>query len=230
MLNSKKFLAGRGEFFPDRTRTPFPLRASLTSLRAFGLQPVNCPSSNRFRWALILQVYAYVMGHGRWMIQVIGDAGSLHAFVSSHIDYCNAVLAESPRATTDKPQRVLSAGNTMTVDWVMLSSATIFTGSLSRSKSSAMTLQVSQPIIQLPRHLRECATIPTIAYSINQSISTKYEHVRSEVVAFVESQFGLRHDRTKSIAKRQLKQKKTLSTPRSPKSPLVVNYGPPDVI
>jgi len=49
------------------------------------------------------------MGHGRWMIQVIGDAGSLHAFVSSHIDYCNAVLAESPRATTDKPQRVLSA-------------------------------------------------------------------------------------------------------------------------
>jgi len=34
------------------------------------------------------------------------DAGStatlVHAFVTSRIDYCNVVLAESPRATTDK--------------------------------------------------------------------------------------------------------------------------------
>ena len=27
---------------------------------------------------------------------------SIHAFVSSRIDYCNAVLAESPKATTDR--------------------------------------------------------------------------------------------------------------------------------
>jgi len=33
----------------------------------------------------------------------------VHAFVTSRIDYCNAVLAESPRATTDKLQRVMNA-------------------------------------------------------------------------------------------------------------------------
>jgi len=33
----------------------------------------------------------------------------VHAFVSSSIDYCNAVLAESPKATTDKLQWVLNA-------------------------------------------------------------------------------------------------------------------------
>jgi len=58
--------------------------------------------------------------------------------------------------------------------------------------------------------MRDYTDYSLLNQSINQSISTKYEHVRSEVVAFVESQFGLRHDRTKSIAKRQLKQKKNV--------------------
>jgi hypothetical protein len=33
----------------------------------------------------------------------------VHAFVTSRIDYCNSLLAEAPRATTDKLQRVLNA-------------------------------------------------------------------------------------------------------------------------
>jgi len=33
----------------------------------------------------------------------------VHAFVASRIDYCNAVLACAPKATTDKLQRVLNA-------------------------------------------------------------------------------------------------------------------------
>jgi len=33
----------------------------------------------------------------------------IHAFVASRIDYCNALLANAPKATTDKLQRVLNA-------------------------------------------------------------------------------------------------------------------------
>jgi len=33
----------------------------------------------------------------------------VHAFVTSHIDYCNAVLAGSPKVTTDKLQRVMNS-------------------------------------------------------------------------------------------------------------------------
>jgi len=33
----------------------------------------------------------------------------IHAFVTSHVDYCNAVLAGAPRYFTDKLQRVLNA-------------------------------------------------------------------------------------------------------------------------
>jgi len=41
------------------------------------------------------------------------DAGStatlVHALVTSRVDYCNVVLAESPRSITDKLQRVMNA-------------------------------------------------------------------------------------------------------------------------
>jgi len=33
----------------------------------------------------------------------------VHAFVTSRVDYCNAVYAEAPKAVTDKLQRVLNA-------------------------------------------------------------------------------------------------------------------------
>jgi len=33
----------------------------------------------------------------------------VHAFVTSHVDYCNTLLAGAPQVTTDKLQRVLSA-------------------------------------------------------------------------------------------------------------------------
>ena len=34
---------------------------------------------------------------------------TVHSFVASRIDYCNAVLAGAPKATTNKLQRVLNA-------------------------------------------------------------------------------------------------------------------------
>jgi len=33
----------------------------------------------------------------------------VHAFITSRVDYCNAVLAGSPKSTTDILQRVLNA-------------------------------------------------------------------------------------------------------------------------
>ena len=33
----------------------------------------------------------------------------VHAFIASRVDYCNAVLAGSPKSTTDTLQRVLNA-------------------------------------------------------------------------------------------------------------------------
>jgi len=42
--------------------------------------------------------YVYICSHTR-----------VHAIVASRIDYCNAVLACAPKATTDKLQRVLNA-------------------------------------------------------------------------------------------------------------------------
>ena len=33
----------------------------------------------------------------------------VHAFVTSRVDYCNAVLAAAPKTTTDRLQRVLNA-------------------------------------------------------------------------------------------------------------------------
>ena len=36
-------------------------------------------------------------------------AALVHALIASHVDYCNALLAEAPRAITDRFQRVLNA-------------------------------------------------------------------------------------------------------------------------
>ena len=33
----------------------------------------------------------------------------VHAFVTSRVDYCNAVLAAAPKTTTDRLQRMLNA-------------------------------------------------------------------------------------------------------------------------
>jgi len=60
-------------------------------------------------------VSATCFGHLRQIrrIRKSLDAGStatlVHAFVTSRVDYCNVVLAESPRSTTDKLQRVMNA-------------------------------------------------------------------------------------------------------------------------
>jgi len=61
-------------------------------------------------------------------IRKSGSTATLvHAFVTSCVDYCNVVLAESPRSTTDKLQRVMKAtarviGNTQKYDsgWSLL--------------------------------------------------------------------------------------------------------------
>jgi len=42
-------------------------------------------------------------------VDVESAATFVHAFVTSRVDYCNAVLAESPKVTTDKLQRVMNS-------------------------------------------------------------------------------------------------------------------------
>jgi len=45
----------------------------------------------------------------RRSLDALSAATLVHAFIASSIDYCNAVLACAPKATTDKLQRVLNA-------------------------------------------------------------------------------------------------------------------------
>ena len=47
--------------------------------------------------------------HTRRSPVVESVATLVNAFVASHIDCCNALLANSPKVTTDKLQRVLNA-------------------------------------------------------------------------------------------------------------------------
>ena len=58
------------------------------------------------------------------------DAGSaatlIHAFVTSRVDYCDAILAGSPRVTTDKLQRVMNSAARI------ISNTRKFDGGLSR--------------------------------------------------------------------------------------------------
>ena len=47
----------------------------------------------------------------------VGSAKTLvQAFVTSRVDYCNAVLTESPRVITDKLQRVMNSAARVVTD------------------------------------------------------------------------------------------------------------------
>ena len=45
----------------------------------------------------------------RWSLDADSAATLVHAFVTLHVDYCNAMLAVAPKTTTDRLQRVLNA-------------------------------------------------------------------------------------------------------------------------
>ena len=51
----------------------------------------------------------YAGSGSRWRLDAGSTATLVHAFVTSRVDYCNVVLAESPRSITDKLQRVMNA-------------------------------------------------------------------------------------------------------------------------
>ena len=57
----------------------------------------------------MLQTCFYWLRQLRRSLDAESAATLVHAFVASRIDYCNAVLACAPKATTDKLQRVLNA-------------------------------------------------------------------------------------------------------------------------
>ena len=40
----------------------------------------------------------------------------VNAFVTSRVDYCNAILAGSPKVTTDKLQRVMNSAARVVID------------------------------------------------------------------------------------------------------------------
>ena len=45
----------------------------------------------------------------RRLLDADSTATIVHAFVTSRVDYCNAILASAPKTTTDRLQRVLNA-------------------------------------------------------------------------------------------------------------------------
>jgi len=63
---------------------------------------VSIVSASCFSWLRQLR-------RSRRSLDAESAATLVHAFVASRIDYCNAVLACAPKATTDKLQRVLNA-------------------------------------------------------------------------------------------------------------------------
>ena len=65
-------------------------------------QHVSIVSESCFYWL-------HQLRRSRRSLDAESAATLVHAFVASHIDYCNAVLACAPKVTTDKLQRVLNA-------------------------------------------------------------------------------------------------------------------------
>ena len=63
---------------------------------------VSIVSASSFYWLRQLQ-------RSRRSLDTESAATLVHSFVASRIDYCNAVLAGAPKATTNKLQRVLNA-------------------------------------------------------------------------------------------------------------------------
>jgi len=59
--------------------------------------------------ALHVSIGYVSFGIYRRSLDVESAATLVHAFVASCIDYCDALLANSPKATTDKLQQVLNA-------------------------------------------------------------------------------------------------------------------------
>jgi len=55
--------------------------------------------------------------HADWRSLDADSAATLvHAFVTSRVDYCNAILAAAPKTTTDRLQRVLNAATRVVSD------------------------------------------------------------------------------------------------------------------
>jgi len=63
---------------------------------------VSVVSASGFYWL-------WQLGRWRRSLDTQSAATLVHSFVSSRIDYCNAVLAGAPKVTTDKLQRVMNA-------------------------------------------------------------------------------------------------------------------------
>ena len=64
-------------------------------------------------WTSTLPVFAHRAFIGCANYDVSDDPNStktlVHAFTASRVDYCNAILAGSPRSMTDKPQHLMNA-------------------------------------------------------------------------------------------------------------------------
>jgi len=85
------------------------------------LRHVSTVSASRFYWLRQLR-------RSRRSLDAASTATLVHAFVSSRIDYCNAVLAGSPKLTTYRLQRVLNTAarvisGTQKYDWPRLVAA-----------------------------------------------------------------------------------------------------------
>jgi len=107
------------------------------------------------------------------MTSRVGSAATLvHAFVASRIDYCNAVLAYAPTATTEKLQRVLNAAA-----WVVTGTKKFergrgfftlsFIGSMYQSESCTSSVSWCIAVYMVKRR-STCST------SANQSLMSRH--------------------------------------------------------
>jgi len=113
------------------------------------------------------------MSSSRWMSAIVGSTKTLvQAYVTSYVDYCNAVLAESPTVITNKLQRVMNSAAR-----VVTNRPTMFTRS---SKHQAIIKQGSSKHQQTSSKYE--AYITHIAYT--KQISSKHQVglIRAHVV------------------------------------------------
>jgi len=94
----------------------FPLK--IVELLNFITNCSNLTFTSLIRITFLLTWYTWLTVSFHWLRQLRGirksvDDGSaatlVHAFVTSRVDYCNAVYAGAPKTITDKLQRVLNA-------------------------------------------------------------------------------------------------------------------------
>jgi len=130
--------------------------------------------------------------HVRRSLDIESAATLVHAFVTSRVDYCNTVLAGTPKSTTDRLQKVLNAEAVLLAK--LASSITVcrscymtsFTGSTYRSGSTSSCVQLFIGASSARHHhiwLTFASQYPTLPAGSTYDLPTATNYMYSVVVA-----------------------------------------------